>query len=963
MFKKIFCSFIFLITLVSLPGGMTVSAVSDIIYVNAGANGANSGTSWTDAYVAVQTALSAAHSGDQIWVAAGLYKPTAGLDRSATFTLLSGVKIYGGFVGGETLLSERNPAANLTILSGDIGLVGNIADNSYHVVTSNYQVDNTALLDGFTITGGYASGGCNNCFWGGGMYNEGGSPSLTHVTFADNTGINGAGMTSNTGSPSLTNVTFSRNTAVNGAGGGMHNESGNPALTNVTFSGNTAAVGGGFSTASASPSLTNVTLSGNTASLRGGGIYNEEGNPSLTNVTISDNIANVAGGIYNTSGNPIMTNSVLYGNTNEQLYIMSGTPVVTYSIVQGGYAESIGDDPLLGPLQDNGGYTQTMALGQGSPAIDMGDPENCLETDQRGVNRPWGNGCDIGAYEYQDTTPPTVMSVSSTTADGTYGTGSAIDVTVKFSEPVNITGAPQLRLETGATDQIASYWSGDGSDTLTFHYIVQAGDNSNDLDYASIDSLTLSEGSIQDAANNAAVLTLPSPGAEGSLAANGAIVIDTLAPTVTAVSSTTDNASYSVGYTIAVTVMFSEDVSVTGIPQLALETGTIDQIVNYSGGSSSNTLIFNYTIQNGDSSSDLDYVSISSLNLNEGTIQDAGGNAAILTLPDPGAAGSLSANKAIVIDTIAPAVTNVSSTTSDGTYKAGGVIAITVTFNKTVNVIGMPHLALETGSTDRIAVYASGSGSDTLTFSYTVQTGDKSIDLDYLSSEALSLNGGTIQDAASNNAALTLPNPGAASSLRANKAIVILAPITTQLKSAGAQDGWVLETSETSNQGGVIDAAAAIFNLGDTANKQQYRSILSFNTASLPDNAVITGVILKIKKQSVAGTNPFTTHGKIAVDIPKGLLSNNAALQATDFQAAAIKPGIGSITNTQTSGWYSAKLTSAAYLYVNRKGITQLRLRFQKDDDNDLVADFIRFYSGNSSAGNQPILVIEYYMP
>ena len=180
MSKRLACSLMLSITLLSLLAGTTVSAAGSIIFVDANASGANNGTSWADAYVNLQSALAAAVSGKQIWVAAGTYKPTGGTDQNATFTLKSGVKIYGGFTGSETLLSERNPSANPTILSGDIGTVDNIDDNSYHVVTGN-NANSTALLDGFTITAGNGS-------YGGGMYNFGGSasPSLTNVTFSGN---------------------------------------------------------------------------------------------------------------------------------------------------------------------------------------------------------------------------------------------------------------------------------------------------------------------------------------------------------------------------------------------------------------------------------------------------------------------------------------------------------------------------------------------------------------------------------------------------------------------------------------------------------------------------------------------------------------------------------------------------------------------------------------------------------
>ena len=185
-----------------------------------------------------------------------------------------------------------------------------------------------------------------------------------------------------------------------------------------------------------------------------------------------------------------------------------------------------------------------------------------------------------------------------------------------------------------------------------------------------------------------------------------------------------------------------------------------------------------------------------------------------------------------------------------------------------------------------------------------------------------------------------------------------------QLKSSAAQDGWVLESSETSNQGGSTNPTAATLILGDNATKQQYRSILHFDTSALPDNAEITRVILKLKRQSVTGTNPFTTHGKITIDVRKGTFSNASALQITDFQAAARKTGVGLIANHPTSdGWYSTSLLTAAYSYINRTGITQFRLRFQTDDDNDPAADFLRFYSGNATAANQPILVIEYSVP
>ncbi|MFN7977449.1 MAG: fibronectin type III domain-containing protein [Vicinamibacterales bacterium] len=243
--------------------------------------------------------------------------------------------------------------------------------------------------------------------------------------------------------------------------------------------------------------------------------------------------------------------------------------------------------------------------------------------------------------------------------------------------------------------------------------------------------------------------------------------------TVTSVSSTTANGTYKVGDVLAIRPSFSDTVTVSGTPQLTLETGVTDRAVNYSSGSGTSTLTFNYTVQAGDTSADLDYVSTSALALNGGTITDSNGSNVTLTLPSPGAANSLGANKNFVIDGVAPTVSTVTSSTANGTYKIGDVISVQVNLSETVGVTGTPQLTLETGATDRVVNYASGSGTSTLTFSYTVQSGDTSADLDYTSTSALALNGGTIKDAAGNNATLTLATPGAANSLGANKNLVI----------------------------------------------------------------------------------------------------------------------------------------------------------------------------------------------
>jgi hypothetical protein len=307
--------------LLALSGSPVKAA--GILYVKPAVTGSGDCSSWADACT-LQTALGSASSGDEIWVAAGTHKP--GTNRTDTFQLKNGVEIYGGFAGTEASREQRDWAAHETILSGDLlGDDGpgfaNYADNSYHVVTGS-GTDATAVLDGFTISGGNANGSSNN--QGGGMYNNSGSPTLTDVTFSGNTAWNGGGMYNDFGSPTLTDVTFSGNTAV--YGGGMFTYSGNPALTNVTFSGNTASYGGGMHNHTHCDStLTNVTFSGNHANVDGGGMYNSSSSPVLTNVTLSGNTAgDQGGGMYSTLySHPTLTNCILWGNTatsGDQIY-------------------------------------------------------------------------------------------------------------------------------------------------------------------------------------------------------------------------------------------------------------------------------------------------------------------------------------------------------------------------------------------------------------------------------------------------------------------------------------------------------------------------------------------------------------------------------------------------------------------------------------------------------------------
>jgi hypothetical protein len=186
------------------------------------------------------------------------------------------------------------------------------------------------------------------------------------------------------------------------------------------------------------------------------------------------------------------------------------------------------------------------------------------------------------------------------------------------------------------------------------------------------------------------------------------------------------------------------------------------------------------------------------------------------------------------------------------------------------------------------------------------------------------------------------------------------------LNSSGVYDGLILESSETSTMGGTMNSAATTFRLGDDAARRQYRGLLSFDTgASLPDNAIITKVMLKVKTQSITGIgNPVAIFHGFMVDIKKGFFGI-PALQTADFQTAANKT-YGPLIPTLSIGWYSIDLTSGK-AYINKlstlSGLTQIRLRFQLDDNNNTVANYLSLFSGNAPAASRPQLIIEYYVP
>jgi predicted outer membrane repeat protein len=315
--------------------------------------GAHDGSSWADAFSELQAALAVASAGDDLWVAEGTYRPDVdpitGLqdgDRAATFQLITGVRLLGGFPngGGDGTAGARDLSQFASVLSGDIGVLGVGSDNSYHVVTGN-GTDATAILDGFAVRDGQADG--------------------------FGTDRQGGGMELRGGSSTVLNCTFTANHAQND-GGGL-----------VIFG---------------SPLVANCLFDGNTAGGRGGAIYNDGGSQRILSCTITDNTAGSAGGgLHFLSGSASATNCIVWGNTGGAI---SGSPVVTTSCVEGGFpgTGNIAMDPQFED-ETNGDYH----LATGSACIDAGTNvvPGLPAIDLDGLPRIVSGTVDIGAYELQ----------------------------------------------------------------------------------------------------------------------------------------------------------------------------------------------------------------------------------------------------------------------------------------------------------------------------------------------------------------------------------------------------------------------------------------------------------------------------------------------------------------------------------------------------------------------------------
>ncbi|MBE0639120.1 MAG: S8 family serine peptidase [Bacteroidales bacterium] len=428
------------------------------IFVDADATGANTGASWTDAFTDLQAAFSHLCSEvTEVWVASGTYYPTTGTDRTVSFIMKNGTAIYGGFEGTEDPLSfnldDRDFTANETILSGDIGAVNDTSDNSYHVVFNYHTyLDNSAVIDGFTITGGNANSDIAPHRSGGGFMNRLSAPAISNCIIKENFAVlHGAGIwqydPSNTSYISNSSILY--NSAGNWGGGifawndldvsdcifdgnhadnagGIFMGNGVLELANSIVKNNTTVYQGSAINIQDSPgsTITNCLITGNSSETSQGGIanYNSYGPTSvltLINTTIANNTSQAPyAGVWSAGTNSKINliNSLVANNSPVNFYADAGSTISdfismgnnldsdgTSGFLNGTNGDIVGFDPLF--ISDDDFHLQPC-----SPAIDAGNNTDAPGDDLDGNARPFspmGNDpatVDIGCFEYSITT-------------------------------------------------------------------------------------------------------------------------------------------------------------------------------------------------------------------------------------------------------------------------------------------------------------------------------------------------------------------------------------------------------------------------------------------------------------------------------------------------------------------------------------------------------------------------------
>lgn len=481
-----------------------------------------------------------------------------------------------------------------------------------------------------------------------------------------------------------------------------------------------------------------------------------------------------------------------------------------------------------------------------------------IATNDQGNTGTGGAQTDTDTISLTITTlNPFVASVSSSTANGTYKVGDTIAVTVTFDQSVAVNtggGTPSLLLETGAVDRNATYVSGSGTTVLTFNYTVQAGDVSVDLDYQNTGALVLNGGTIRNVSSQDAVMTLPAVGGGSSLAGQKAIVVDGVAPTVASVAVPA-NATYGVGQNLNFTVNFSEAVTVTGTPSIALTLDTGGTVAaSYVSGSGTTALVFRHTVSAGTADSNGITVG-STIALNAGTVRDAAGNNAVLTL------NSVAATAGVLVDALVPTIVSANRVSASPTKVTS--LAYTVVFSKAVTGVDASDFTLTATGTAAATI---GTVTPVSATNYTVDltgvAGDGTLRLD------LKASGTGITD--------TVGNPPPAYTSGQLYTIDNTAPTFTSAATAVANLGS-LSFTLTANESPVTFAATG----------------LPAGLALNPTSGVLTGTVGQVGTFTVAVT---------ATDAAGNVGSGSLAITMSKISATVAIGNLSQVYNGQPRG-------------------------------------------------------------
>jgi len=772
--------------------------------------------------------------------------------------------LSGNLAAGDTVYVSLNNGATWTTASASVG--SNVWSLAGVTLTSSstlrVKVSDTAGNDGAVLSQAY-------------VYDTS-APTTTFsgLSFSNDTGTAGDLIT-NSASQTLQATLSGALAAGDILYGSLDNGS---TFTDITskVSGTTLNWNGITLTASNTLQLKLVDAAGNQGAVRSQAYVLDSSAPAAPTITLA------------TASDSGMANSD--GVTNDSTPMLTGT-------AESGSTVSIYDGAtLLGSVVATGGaWSYTTGV-----RSDGGHVFTATATDSAGNVSAASSAAQVTV----DTIGPAVGSVA-VPANGTYYSASALNFTVHFNEAVYVDttgGTPRIAIVIGATTRYASYVSGSGGSALVFSYTVANGDiDSNGI---TVGALDLNGGSLRDPAGNDASTTLNSVGSTAGVGVDGS------SPSISSISASTADGAYGSGQTITLTVDFSTAVTVDttgGTPTLALDGGGT---ATYTGGSGTNTLTFSYTVGAGQNSADLDYSSTSALALNGATIIDAGGahQPAVLTLATPGTAGSLGANKDIVIDTAAPTNTAASAVFSADTGTSAvdlvtRAAAQTISGTLAANLASGEHVyvSLDNGATWSLAT--TSVGSSTWTLAGQTLTGSGTLKV-------------RVSDDAGNNGA----SYSQAYVLDTTAPTITFSSLSLSADTGISHSDFITNTAAQTISATLSAALAAgdvvYGSLDNGATWTDITSKVSGTTLTWNGVTLAASDTLKLRVTDLAGNNGVATSRAYVLDttgpsttVATVGLSNDSGSSTSDF--------ITNVAAQSISGTLSANLVSGEVVYVS----------------------------------------------